>query len=347
MNVRVANCTGFVERAAAEYAINLKESLDDLNKVKGIHCKYNQEDEQEKVISQVQNFGEMSYLSVLRGPTDVSALEIGDDHLARLQNAVGSDVSQQGVHLDLKNTQITSTGVKYLTNFLKGCPHLVTLGLDLANCTFDNNSQNELLTVVKSREHLKDFAFSVYGAAPSSEYFDTIVNSLDSMKRNVKFLRLSIANTNPKVSDLNNISSKLGEFDNLTDLELFLGGNQALSNDTAEKFVDLLQNRENLRNFELDIGYSNVNNGIVPVFGKHLCTMGKNLNRFGIYLNGLTVSKASINELVDLISNCNQTECYIEVKENSEMRPEDFDALKRNQTKKIKFATVVYADEEE
>jgi len=125
------------------------------------------------------------------------------------------------------------------------------------------------------------------------------------MKRNVKFLRLSIANTNPKVSDLNNISSKLGEFDNLTDLELFLGGNQALSNDTAEKFVDLLQNRENLRNFELDIGYSNVNNGIVPVFGKHLCTMGKNLNRFGIYLNGLTVSKASINELVDLISNCN------------------------------------------
>jgi len=45
MNVRIANCTGFVERAADDYANNLRDSLDDLMKVRGIHCKYNQEDE--------------------------------------------------------------------------------------------------------------------------------------------------------------------------------------------------------------------------------------------------------------------------------------------------------------
>jgi hypothetical protein len=58
------------------------------------------------------------------------------------------------------------------------------------------------------------------------------------------------------------------------------------------------------------------------------------------------VSKTSVNELVELISNCNLTEVYLEVKDVPEMVAEDFEAMRRTLENKIKFATVVFADEE-
>lgn len=58
------------------------------------------------------------------------------------------------------------------------------------------------------------------------------------------------------------------------------------------------------------------------------------------------MSKTSVNELVELISNCNLTEVYLEVKDVPEMVAEDFEAMRRTLENKIKFATVVFADEE-
>lgn len=143
------------------------------------------------------------------------------------------------------------------------------------------------------------------------------------------------------------IAERLKKFNQLTDLELFLGGNKDLNNKTAAMFVDLLEDKKKLRNFEFDVGYSKVDDEIVSMFGKHQDYIGQSLNRFGVYLNGLKVSKQSINELVDLISNCNLTEVYQEVKDIAELESADFEGFKRTLTNKIKFATVVYADESE
>ena len=60
----------------------------------------------------------------------------------------------------------------------------------------------------------------------------------------------------------------------------------------------------------------------------------------------MKISKTSVNELVELISNCNLTEVYLEVKDVAELAAEDFENMKRTLGNKIKFATVVFADEE-
>jgi hypothetical protein len=67
---------------------------------------------------------------------------------------------------------------------------------------------------------------------------------------------------------------------------------------------------------------------------------------FFLNVHRLKVSKTSVNELVELISNCNLTEVYLEVKDVPEMVPADFEAMRRTLGNKIKFATVVFADEE-
>ena len=91
---------------------------------------------------QISNFQDITYLSVLRGTTDVPSLEVGDLELAALLDAIDTPVTLQGLHLgnwifwakkiDLKNTRVTTVGVQKLTSFLGNCNHLVTLGIDLA-----------------------------------------------------------------------------------------------------------------------------------------------------------------------------------------------------------------------
>jgi hypothetical protein len=51
------------------------------------------------VTDQIANFQDITYLSVLRGTTDVPALEVGDAELARLLDAIDAPVSLQGLHL--------------------------------------------------------------------------------------------------------------------------------------------------------------------------------------------------------------------------------------------------------
>ena len=105
------------------------------------------------------------------------------------------------------------------------------------------------------------------------------------MKSKTKFLRLSIANTTARKVDFESIAEKLSGFTELTDLELFLGGNDVLNNQIAGQFIELLKNKPNLRSFEFDVGYSSVDDEVVSQFGKHLGVIEK-LGRFGVYLNG-------------------------------------------------------------
>jgi hypothetical protein len=105
------------------------------------------------------------------------------------------------------------------------------------------------------------------------------------MKSKIKFFRLSIANTSARKVDLLSIADKLAGFTELTDLELFLGGNEVLNNSIASEFIELLKDKPNLRNFEFDVGYSSVDDEIVSQFGRQLGVIEK-LGRFGVYLNG-------------------------------------------------------------
>lgn len=107
MNVRIANCTGFVAKAADEYGLALKEHLDELQrvryiyfikKIRGIHIKYNKEEEFEKAIGHISRFEDLRYLSVLRGTTDVPKLDVDNEALTKLLDSINSGTNLQGLH---------------------------------------------------------------------------------------------------------------------------------------------------------------------------------------------------------------------------------------------------------
>jgi len=68
------------------------------------------------------------------------------------------------------------------------------------------------LEVISKREHLKDFAFSVYGAAGGDEYFEAIAKNLESMSSKISFFRLSIANTGATEANMSLIAERLKKF---------------------------------------------------------------------------------------------------------------------------------------
>lgn len=106
----------------------------------------------------------------------------------------------------MKNTSIDNEGIVALTKFLEGCPHLVTLGLDIANLEFTSETFSQLLKVVNQKENLRDLAFSIYGSAQNSNYFQALANNLTDCRAKVQFLRLSIANTEANKEDLLNVA---------------------------------------------------------------------------------------------------------------------------------------------
>lgn len=117
-----------------------------------------------------------------------------------------------------------------------------------------------------------------------------------------------------------------------------------MDNLVAASYIFLIKDRTKLRNFELDLGYSSVNDEIVQVVGK-MAPHIQSLTRFGIYLNGLRCSKSKMSDLMDILACCNLQEVYLELKEIPNLNEQDIESFKRLLATKIKYCCIVHADD--
>lgn len=165
---------------------------------------------------------------------------MNDDNVSKFLSSFDRHVEDlKGLHLDLSNTEVSSKVIKKTVKTVKSCDNLISLGLDLGNCSKLSEQCYSILIDQLSLKSNKFVSLALgfhNSKVISSIQIDKISSLLLKHKSSLKMLRLNYSNTNITSENLITLISIIDELE-LDHLELFLGGNTCVTNAIVDSLI--------------------------------------------------------------------------------------------------------------